>query len=56
MPTTQVYRNCLYYLVSASATKVWFEGHHSRNGDYKTIGECPVENWLSGDLYARNDA
>lgn len=55
MPQSQVYRNCVYYLVAMSPTKVWFEGHYSRYGSYKTIGECSTANWLSGDLYARVD-
>lgn len=53
MPTQQVYRNCMYYLVSATATKVIFEGHYSRYSVYRTVNECSVDNWNSCRLFEK---
>lgn len=56
MPTQQVHRNCLYYVVTATTTKVWFAPHHNRLSSYGVVYECSVEDWNAGHLFGNPNA
>jgi hypothetical protein len=47
----QIYRNTMFYLVSASASSVKFQPHHSLTGNYRVVYECSREEWEEGKLF-----